>query len=186
MFKHIFAGAFALFSLGTPAWADGSDDRLQKLRDIYQCPIYSYLVAIHRTPLKYKDRYLTVAINYAGRDKNLYAQCIFYDKDRKMHCEAASPFYDETLTPFFDPNRLAVLRALGYTTKPSKSNYHLEHKAPNADALYDIAGLLVETLGRVFDMQLDETLTYHAPLVKQTPEGGVDGSNLCTPKISSR
>ena len=185
MLKHLAACAFSVAIFASAAYADSSDDRLKKLHDLYQCPIFSYLVAIHRAPSSLKDRYLTLEI--AGlHDRKFYAQCIFYNKDRKMHCEAASPFYDTELQDFFTRERLVVLRSLGYTTKPSKNNYHLERGVKNADSLYDIAGLLVETLGRVLDMQLDERLIYHAPLVKQTPAGGIEGSKLCAPLISLR
>jgi hypothetical protein len=185
MLKHILAGTLLLVAFHPLARADSNDDRLKRLHELYQCPIFSYLVAIHRAPLTYKDRYLVAAISGSDQE-DFYAQCIFYSKDRKMHCEASSSFYHDQLKEFFTADRVKTLKGLGYTTKPSKNNYHLERKVSDLDSLYDIAGLFVETLGRVFDMQLDETLTYHAPLVKQTPQGGVEGSKFCAPMVSVR
>jgi hypothetical protein len=75
-----------------------------------------------------------------------------------IYCEASSPFYHDDLTPFFTHERLKILAQLGYTTKPTENNFHLERSSASIDEIYDVAGLYVETLARVFDMQLDETL----------------------------
>ena len=165
--------------------AADSGDRIAALQDKFRCPIFEYLMAIHKTPIKSKDRYLTAAITDPV-DEKYYAQCIFYNKDRKMHCEASSPFYHEQLKTFFTRDRLGELRQLGYTTKPSKNNFHLERASANIDQLYDIAGLYVDTLARVFDMQLDETLTYHAPLVPTKPSGDPADTKYCRPMVSLR
>ena len=185
MTKKLVATMVACLLFVSAARADATDDRLKRLHELYQCPIFAYLIAIHHAPLSAKDRYLTAAIADPV-DEKYYAQCIFHNRDRVMHCEASSPFYHEQLKRFFTSDRLTLLKSLGYTTKPSKNNFHLERKVPNIDALSDIAGLYVETLGRVFDMQLDETLSYHAPLVKATPEGVGEGTKHCAPMISLR
>lgn len=186
MLKHIIATTALLFAFATAAKADSDNERLKKLHELYQCPIFSYLLAIHRVPLTHKDdRYLVTAIARPDGEK-LYSQCIFYNKDRKMHCEASSPFFHQELKSYFTAERLRILKALGYTTKPSKNNYHLEAKVTGIDSLYEIAGLFVETLGRIFEMQVDDKIIYHAPLVKGTPEAGVEGNRFCAPMISAR
>ena len=163
------------------ASADATEDRIAALQVQFRCPIFEYLVALHDTSTKLKDRYLVVEIQTKERH---FAQCIFYSKDRKMHCEAESPFYDAELATYFTPERLAVLKSLGYTRKPSKNNYHLERKVTGIGSLYEIAGLYVETLGRVFDMQIDEALNYRAPRVPLAPTGTPETERFCQPKLS--
>src|SRR5690242_2709140 len=70
--------------------ADATDDRIAALQAKFRCPIFEYLVTIHSTSTKLKDRYLVVEIRTKKRH---YAQCVFYSKAQKMHCEAESPFY---------------------------------------------------------------------------------------------
>ena len=161
--------------------ADTTDDRIAALQAKFRCPIFEYLVALHNTSTKLNDRYLIAEINTRERH---YAQCIFYGKDKKMHCEAESPFYHSELVAYFTPERLAVLKSLGYTTKPSKNNYHLERKVTGLESLYEIAGLYVDTLARVFDLQLDETLNYTAPRVPLRPAGSPETQRFCQPKLS--
>jgi len=101
-----------------------------------------------------------------------------------MHCEAESEFYHPELAPYFTPERRSVLKALGYSTRPSKNNYHLERRVTGIESLCEIAGLYVGTLARVFDMQLDETLRYDAPRVPLPPTGGPETQRFCQPKVS--
>ena len=49
-----------------------------------------------------------------------------------------------------------------------------------------IAGLLVDTVGRVFDMQVNETLMYEAPLVSGKPKPTQDSRKYCGQMISLR
>lgn len=175
-------GALALLAVGAAsAAADTTDDRIAALQAKFRCPIFEYLVALHDTSTELKDRYLIVEINTQDR---YYAQCIFYSKDRKMHCEAESEFYHPELAPYFTPKRRAALKSLGYSTKPTKNNYKLERKVTGTASLYEIAGLYVETLGRVFDMQPDETLNYNAPRVSLPPTGTAETRRFCQPKTS--
>jgi len=165
----------------TTANADATEDRIAALQAKFRCPIFEYLVALHDTSPKLKDRYLVAEINTKER---YFTQCIFYNKDRKMHCEAESPYYDRSVSSYFTPERLAILKSLGYTTKPSKNNFHLERKVTGVESLYEIAGLYVDTLARVFDMQIYETLNYIAPRVPLKPSGSPETQRFCQPKLS--
>jgi hypothetical protein len=62
-------------------------------------------------------------------------------------------------------------------------NFYFEQPTPNLKSLYEIAGTLVATFGRVFEMQPDETLAYHAPLVKQL-RATKASAKFCTPQVS--
>jgi hypothetical protein len=165
------------------AIADDTDDRVASLQEKWRCPIFSYLAAIHRARSKTEqNRYLILEMTYPG-DGRYYTQCAFFDGDKHIHCEAASPYYDERLKDYFSDDRIKALSSLGYSTEISPKNFYVERPVPDMKSLYDVAGLLVETLGRVFDMTADDKLIYHAPLVKRTPKR-FESLGLCSPLIS--
>lgn len=184
MLKHILAMTAALALSISAARGDPTDERLKKLHDLYQCPIFAYLVAIHRTSLDFDNRYLIVTIDHRV-DERFYAQCAFEDQDRRMHCEVSSPFFNKVMTPYFRGDRLKLVRALGFHHRP-KDNYYQKRDARSFKSLYRIAGLLVETVGQLFSMEPKEGLTYEAPLVKARPADAVEGSGFCAPMISAR
>lgn len=177
------AAILLVFITSTSARADADSDRIAALQAKFRCPIFEYLTAIHRTAHKEaeQNRYLIAEI--VPGDHDYFVQCAFFDKDHKIHCEAASAYYDDKLKTYFTSERLSALGSLGYSTEASSMNYYFERPTPNAQALYDIAGVLVATLGRVFEMQPDETLAYHAPLVKRLHATKTD-AKFCTPLVS--
>lgn len=171
----LLIGAF----FASPAFADATLDRIAALQERYRCPIFAYLAAIHKTPTPQRrdNRFLIIAINHRI-DERYYAQCAFDDLDRKMICEVSSPFFNPELQPYFKGARLKRVTALGYHPR-HKHNYFQWRDARTCDALYKIAGLLVETVGYIFDMQPDEGLIYEAPLVKTKSEQPVEGRGGC-------
>jgi hypothetical protein len=184
MSNRILATALSMAMFVSSVSAASTDDRLKKLHDLYQCPIFAYLVAIHRTPLNDDNRYLIVTIEHRIDDR-FYAQCAFESQDRRMHCEVSSPFFNPVMKPYFKGDRLKLIKALGYRSRRN-DNYYQKRDAQSLTSLYQIAGLLVDTVGRVFDMEADEGLKYEAPLVKLPPRDGVAGSSLCAPMTSAR
>lgn len=177
--------AVALAVVAGNAFANENDDRVATLQEKFRCPIFYYLAAIHRSRSKdEQNRYLILEMSYPG-DSRYYTQCAFFDSDRQIHCEAASPYYDERLKDYFSDGRLKALSTLGYSTVITSKNFYTERPVPDMKSLYDVAGLVVETLGRVFDMRLDDKLIYHAPLVKRPPKRP-EVLGLCSPMISSR
>lgn len=179
--KRLGAGVMLAAVASGLARADADDDRIAALQAKYRCPIFEYLVAIHHAPLDKKHRFLTVEI---ANPNAHFTQCIFYNRDRKMHCEAESPFYQPELASYFTPARLALLKSLGYSTKASKDNFHLERSVPGIAALFEVAGLYVDTLARVFDLQIDDKLTYRSPLVPNAPQPSEETARYCAPSIS--
>lgn len=179
--KRSIAAAAIAFSVAI-ASANADDARIAALQTKFRCPIFEYLSAIHAARLKLKHRFLIAEI--ANPKAAYFTQCIFYGRDRKVHCEAESPFYNSDLIAYFTPERLAVLKSLGYSTKATKNNLHLEQSALGAAQLFEIAGLYVDTLARIFDLQIDETLTYTAPLVPKLPQPSDETARYCTPQIS--
>lgn len=168
----------------TTALADETEDRVARLQALYRCPIFSYLVEIRRAPVDdEQDRFLIVQIT--PDDSPYYVQCAFFDHERQLHCEAASPYYDGRLKGYVTRDKLATLARLGFSTEASKNNYFFERSASNLESLYEIAGSIVDVLGAVFDMQLQETLIYHTPALHSLSTA-TPAYAMCQPKISLR
>lgn len=156
--------------------------RLDKLQEKYRCQITAYLRAIRARPLTVKHRFLI--IERMARSE-YYVQCLFYDNDSNIDCEAVSGYYNPDLTGFATPAQLAALAALGFSTDASAGNFAQQRPVPNDGALYDIAGMLVETLVRVYDLQIDDLLVFHAPLVPFPPPPRWNGDRHCPALIGA-
>lgn len=176
-----------LFIIGaTAARADATEDRIAALQAKYRCPIFDYLQAIHKypTPERMDNRFLVVTIEHRG-DQRYYAQCAFDSMDTRLLCELDSPVFNPVMKKYFRGNKLKLVKTLGYRPH-KKNNYYQWRDARTPEALYDVAGLLVDTVGRVFDMRADETLMYKAPLVTGTPKATDDSRKYCGQQISLR
>ncbi len=157
--------------------------RLEILESKYRCPITAYLTEIHHRPSPEQDRYLILW--RAGRPE-LYVQCAFFDDDRQIHCEAVSGYYGEPIAGFITPAKLTALAALGFSTDASAGNFVQERAAPDGEALYDVAGMLVETLARVYDLATIDELLHEAPLAPALPRTLTAGNRHCPALISVR
>lgn len=170
------------FSAAT-AQAEMTENGIAALQAKFRCPIFEYLSAIHRTAHKDKEQNRFLIAEITPGDHQYFVQCAFFDMDHKLHCEAASDFYDKRLKGYFTPDRLKALGALGYSTEASSMNFYFERPTPNLQSLYETAGTLVATLGRVFEMRPDETLAFQAPLVKRLRPTKAN-AKFCTPQIT--
>jgi hypothetical protein len=176
-----------LVALGAvSARADATEDRIAALQAKFRCPIFNYLNAIHAVPTyaRTDNRYLIIIIEHRG-DERYYAQCAFDNLDTRMICELDSPFFNPTMKKYFRGDKLKLIKALGYRLH-RKNNYYQWRKSLTPEDRYEIAGLLVDTIGRVFDMRADETLMYEAPLVTGTPKPIEYAAKYCEPHISLR
>jgi len=166
--------------------ADATDDRIAALQAKFRCPIFDYLQAIHKypTPQRTDNRFLIIVIEHRG-DERYYAQCAFDSMDARILCEVDSPFFNPVMKKYFRGKKLEIVKSLGYKLQ-RKNNYYQWRDARTPEALYDVAGLLVDTVGRVFDMRIDEALMYKAPLVTGTPKPTEDSHKYCGQQISLR
>ncbi len=179
--------ALLLVAFGaTAACADATEDRIAALQAKFRCPIFDYLQAIRKypTPERMDNRFLIITIEHRG-DQRYYAQCAFDSMDTRMLCELDSPFFNPPMKRYFRSAKLKLVKALGYYSH-KHDNYRQFRDARTPEALYDIAGLLVDTVGRVFDMQVNETLMYEAPLVSGKPKPTQDSRKYCGQMISLR
>lgn len=123
--------------------------RLDTLQAKYRCPITANLTEIRRRPLAQPHRFLILS---TMARPEFYVQCLFFDKDRQIDCEGASGYYYDKIAGFATPPKLVALAALGFSTDVSAGNFVRQRPVTNPDSLYDIAGMLVETLARVYDL----------------------------------
>ncbi|GGF08316.1 hypothetical protein GCM10011611_12170 [Aliidongia dinghuensis] len=138
--------------------AAAQDEVLAGLQLSYAGLIYAVLEAIRAHEMTEHNRFLILAIE----DRPFYVQCMFYDEDQWLHCEAASGAYDN-----WSPTKelTAALASLGYDVTKPDENYSVERLIADEDSLMDIASLLVETLYRAYGLGLDMRLIYEAPFV---------------------
>src|SRR5260221_8848635 len=91
--------------------AGRGDPQLETLRHQHFCELLGYLSAIRSHPLALEDRYLIIDVPKTPD----YAQCIFFDYDRKIPCEDASGLYDQPALYYAAPYKLAVLSQFGFS-----------------------------------------------------------------------
>ena len=149
--------------------------RINTLQTQYRCWIASILTHIGRQ--KKSDPDDRFAIFYPATRPDAYVQCLFRPDGKEIYCEAESGYYAPRYTP--SPDKVAIAASLGFSTDATKGNFKLYRPITDPEALDRIAGLIVETLGRVYDLRLDETLNLNAPLVKAMPV------RPCAPLIGS-
>lgn len=178
----VVAAILAMPGLAARAEPAALQHRLDALQEKYRCPITEYLLAIRRRPLARKRRFLVLSPLIAEG----YVQCLFFDKDRQIDCEAASGYYDPDMADVKTPAKLAALAALGFATDASAGNFVQQRPVSSDGALYDVAGMLVETLARVYDLDPDDLLRFDAPLVPRPPLPGFGGDPHCPALIGRR
>lgn len=93
----------------------------------YRCDVARRLELIYATgdPAKSLNRYL--AISEPAKE---YVQCIFYDMNRHVHCEASTGFWKtkrgSARTASQTPRTIAALVKLGFDTDDSAGNLRAE------------------------------------------------------------
>jgi len=168
------------------ARADATEDRIATLQAKFRCPIFKYLEAIHNypTPERTDNRFLIITIAHRV-DERYYAQCAYDSMDARMLCELDSPFFNPSMKKYFRGDKLKLVKSLGYR-QHRKNNYYQWHDAQTVEARYEIAGLLVETVARVFDMRANEELMYEAPLLLPGSQRIAPLRDTCEPQVSLR
>ena len=138
-----------------------SDHRLDELIDRWRCPVAAYIDKVHRRSQKLDHRYLAL---WAKHRPDFYVQCIFHDGDRQIFCEAASGFYRyaDRIGSFATAQRLDALAGLGFSTDGSRGNFSQDRDFRGAE---EAAPLMIETLARVFELDIGDVLEFSAPLV---------------------
>ena len=141
-----------------PRGVSTHDEALNPLLLRYAAAVYAVLKTIRAHTMTEYERYLILSLE----GSEYYVQCMFFDEDRQLHCEAASgAFHDWSLTE----EQIAVLASLGYDVTKPEQNYAVEHPVTEETALRYMPVLLIETLYRVYGLTQDTPLRFQAPFV---------------------
>jgi hypothetical protein len=82
--------------------------------------------------------------------------------------------------------RPATLAALGFSTDASAGNFVRERPVPDDEALYDVAGMLVETPVRVYDLKTFDVVLHQAPLAPTLPRTLPSAAGAARPRSARR
>jgi hypothetical protein len=135
--------------------------RTEALLGAYLCPIADYLAEITRKPMTPHERFLIV---WAKDREEYYVQCLFFDDDRQILCEAASGYYYDEIKGYVTAAKGEILAELGFSTDVSAGNFRRELRVDELGTRA-IAKLMIELLARVYDLRTSDSLEYTAPLL---------------------
>jgi hypothetical protein len=142
--------AVCLWSLltGTAPFATGFKDDIATFRQTYRCVVTELLARVHaHSHPEGSDRFLVLENAYTGR----YMQCLYFNHDRQMLCEAASGWWDEKGNgPNFKPKlaaaQILALSRLGFSTDASHGNFQKYLHFRGAPDFSGVADLMLSAL----------------------------------------
>lgn len=147
---------------------------IDALEAIYLRPITDYLACIMLEPMTPRDRFLIV---WAKGRETYYVQCHFFDDDQQIRCEGASSYYNSVIKEFATAAKRQALAELGFSTDASAGNFAQERPI-DVGRIGEIARLIIATLVRVYDLKIDDTLEYYAPLLSDEKSSPVVGGQM--------
>jgi hypothetical protein len=140
----------------------------ERFIELYRCPVRERLELIHADKTHPGDRFFVLML--AGQPER-YVQCLFFDEDRKVLCEAASGFYAHLpgKPNIFGPNShgIAALAQLGFSTDGSSGNYQIELETTKPGALKHIADLMLTALYEAYGAYTGSRLRFISPLAPE-------------------
>ena len=159
------AAAAALLPIVAAAAQTQAD--LQAFLAVHRCAIVERFEIIHArgNPANSKDRFLAVTLR--GQPQ-AYVQCLFFERDTKMSCEAASGFYaqkpEEPRRFRLAPEEVAALGRLGFSTDDSAGNFKREIEIGSPPNLGAVADLMLSALHDGYGARVKSRLKWSAPL----------------------
>jgi hypothetical protein len=141
-------------------------DTLKTLLAFRQCPLSSYLQAVHDRPAVVSGGVPFLKVSVEKRPLN-YVQCRFSDDHKTLYCEASS-YFDagpsaKPLSLSLPPAALAALAKLGFATDDARKNFPYERalgRPPDFDA---IATLMLTALHDAYGVREETELKTFAP-----------------------
>lgn len=140
---------------------------LQDFLATYRCGVVEALESIHTRGDRstQTDRF---AVLQSDTTREHYVQCIFTDNDTAMYCEAASGYQTPKETRFqLAPERMAVLKRLGFATDVPEGNFHRTIDTKSTRDFSKAADLILSTLYEVYGVRGADLRWAEIPL---TPE----------------
>jgi hypothetical protein len=166
------AAGLAILLSGMSAEARGTKG-LDAFLAAYQCPVFAALEQIRARPMTPLNRFLTLSVGSGQR----YVQCIYEGDDTVLHCEAASGFYGK---PPGQPSKasLRAIAALGFDMDGSQGNFVRHLPVRDQTDVWNVAGLMLETLYRGYGARVKNRITKKAPFSPGPVLSRSDGSCL--------
>lgn len=147
-----------------------ADDSFRSFQAAYRCDVMERLKLIYATgnPMRPLNRYL--AISVSPRD---YVQCIFHERNSRVHCEASSGFWTtkpgRERTTYQTPRTIAALARLGFDTDDSAGNFRIDRPADTPADFASLADLMLRALHDGYGARSDTKLTFNAPFAPNCP-----------------
>ena len=104
----------------------------------------------------------------SGSQRGHYVQCLFFDNDTKLLCEAASGYYDRPNRSRLSDEALATLQLLGFDMDDSQGNFIARLDAAQAGDLTKAAELMLSALYDAYGSHRATSLEFYAPLIKNS------------------
>lgn len=158
-------GLAALLIVPTPVvGADTADRGRKAFIETNRCAIVERLDSIHRRGPRSTsaDRFL-VAVPDGAPDR--YVQCIFFDDDTRMVCEASSGRYGGTVD-LLDAPGIAALEALGFTLDDPNGNFAREIALGTPANFNRVAELMLGALHDGYGVRSGDPLLFDAPMAR--------------------
>jgi len=135
--------------------AEPAAANLNRLLTAYTKPVFDMLSHIHAHEITQHARFLILS---SRSNPQYYVQCLFYDKDTKIFCEAASGFYSEPQYHLSAKGRNAI-RNMGFRVDDSTRNYpHVDIDVTGPETLWTVSGMMLETLYRGYGVRPGEVM----------------------------
>ena len=155
-----------LISLSVAVASAQDRTSLRSLLAVFRCPVVDRLERIYESgdPSVQMDRYIAVTV---PEHPHGYVQCMFYDHDTKMLCEASSGFYfgqpGAPRTFRLGPDAIAALGRLGFSTDDSQGNFRSEFDVGKSPDFNAIADFILAALHDGYGARADANLRFNAP-----------------------
>ena len=110
-----------------------------------------------------RDRFLAVSVVRADQR---YVQCIFFDGDTKMYCEASSGAYaqaPDATDHLLSASSKAALHRLGFVQTSPKQNYEREISLGTPPDFDAVADLMIGALHDAYEARETTPLNFRAP-----------------------
>ena len=133
----------------------------------HRCRMVSTLEAIHATPAKTDQDQNRFLIVYRPEATGFYVQCVFFDWDANILCEASSGFFEghpgQPREHYVFGQRLQALARLGFSLDDSQGNYVRRFPVAGSADFPAVADFILSALYEGYGLSADAGIGVEAP-----------------------
>lgn len=134
----------AVVGLSVSSIAAEAADDLSTFVTTYHCTVAELIARIHTHPHPERMRRYLILESAVTHD---YVQCLFFDRDRQMLCEAESGWWNKAgENPHFVPAGKQALAHLGFSMDASHGNFQRYFRFQSGPDDGDVADLMLRAL----------------------------------------